>query len=122
MQSQQLLGNEAAQLTLVEGASAWQIYFNRGGQWSNPQSTGNLLQPAAAQAAAAQAAASQASQASQTAGAGGTAAAAAAAAGGAAPGGPAVAPREMLPDAVRLVLTLDGTTLTRDIALGPAGS
>jgi general secretion pathway protein J len=112
LQSQQLLGNEAAQLTLMEGASGWQIYFNRGGQWSNPQSTGNLVQtvatttpptPPASSASGAEASGGAQAQA-------GTAAT-------------AVQPlREMLPDAVRLVLTLDGTTLTRDIALGPAGS
>ena len=34
----------------------------------------------------------------------------------------ATAPREALPEAVRLVITLDGRTLTRDIALGPTGS
>jgi hypothetical protein len=35
--------------------------------------------------------------------------------GGAAP----IAPRQALPNAVRLVITLDGKKLTRDIALGP---
>jgi general secretion pathway protein J len=108
LQSQQLLGNEPGQLSLADGATAWQIYFNRGGQWSNPQSTGNLVQPSAPPPPA-------------------SAASGAAPSGGAvAGGGTAVAqnqpPREVLPDAVRLVVTLDGQTLTRDIALGPAGS
>jgi general secretion pathway protein J len=95
LQSQQLLGNEPGQLTLAEGASGWQIYFNRGGQWSNPQSTGNLVQPSSPPPPAS-------------------------AASGAVPVSQPL--REALPDAVRLVVTLDGQTLTRDIALGPAGS
>jgi general secretion pathway protein J len=39
---------------------------------------------------------------------------------GAAPGA-APAALEALPTAVRMVITLDGRTLTRDIALGPSG-
>ena len=85
--SQGLLGNEAGHLTLTEGASEWQIYFHRGGAWTNAQSTGD---------------------------AGGTPAAA--------PGSVITgAPIEALPTAVRLVITLDGKPLTRDIALGPSG-
>jgi general secretion pathway protein J len=34
-------------------------------------------------------------------------------------GAAAAAPRQALPNAVRLVITLDGKKLTRDIALGP---
>ena len=37
--SQQLLGNEAAQLRMQEGLSAWQVYFYRGNAWSNAQSS-----------------------------------------------------------------------------------
>ena len=85
--SQGLLGNEPGQLTLAEAASEWQIYFHRGGAWTNAQSTGD-------------------------------AAGAAAAAPGAAAAG---APIEALPAAVRMVITLDGKQLTRDIALGPSG-
>jgi len=105
LQSQQLQGTEPGHITLVEGASQWQVYFARGGQWSNAQSSGDLQatgQPAPPPAAPpAQA--------------------------GSAPAGAASAPppqtlREALPEAVRLVITLDGNTLTRDIALGPAGS
>jgi general secretion pathway protein J len=93
----QWLGNEPGHLLLAEGAGDWQIYFHRGGAWTNAQSTGDLVQP---QASAPEAGAS-------------------------APAGEAAAanaPREALPDAVRLVITLDGRTLTRDIALGPTGS
>jgi general secretion pathway protein J len=93
----QWLGNEPGHLLLAEGAGDWQIYFHRGGAWTNAQSTGDLVQP---QASAPEAGAS-------------------------APAGEAAAanaPREVLPDAVRLVITLDGRTLTRDIALGPTGS
>jgi general secretion pathway protein J len=84
--NQQFLGNEPGQLTVAESASEWQIYFHRGGGWSNSQSTGNLITPVA----------------------------------GAASG--AAAPRVALPNAVRLVITLQGHRLTRDVALGPTGS
>jgi general secretion pathway protein J len=96
LRSQQLLGTEAGQLTLSEGASAWQVYFSRSGQWSNAQSTGDLVaQPALPPASPS----------------------------ASAPEGAAAAPlREALPEGVRLVITLAGQTLTRDIALGPAGS
>lgn len=40
--SQQLLGNEPGQLTLWEGIADWQIYFFRGGSWSNAQSSGDI--------------------------------------------------------------------------------
>lgn len=98
LRSQQLLGTEPGTVLLAEDASQWQIYFARDGQWSNAQSTGNLVlsqQPAT-------------------------------------PGTPGPAPppptpaapvlREALPEAVRLQVTLGGQVLTRDIALGPAGS
>lgn len=35
--------DDAAQLRLLDGASAWQVYFNRGGAWSNAQSSGDLV-------------------------------------------------------------------------------
>lgn len=100
LRSQQLLGNEPGQVTLAEGASQWQIYFHRGGQWSNPQSTGNLAPQPVAPPPPPPPPASGAS----------------------APPPPAMpAPlRELLPEAVRLQITLDGQTLTRDIALAPS--
>ena len=96
LRSQQLLGNEPGHVTLSEGASQWQIYFYRGGQWSNPQSTGNLapqpvLPPPPPSASAASA-----------------------------PPAPPLPQRELLPDALRLQITLDGQVLTRDIALSPS--
>ena len=84
LRSQQLLGTEPGTVLLAEDASQWQIYFARDGQWSNSQSTGNLV---TAQLSVGQA-----------------------------------PPREALPEAVRLQVTLGGQVLTRDIALGPAGS
>ena len=89
LSSFQFLGNEPGQLRLVDGPARWQVYFHRGGSWTNAQSTGDLVQAPAAVASA-----------------------------------PAAAPaaREALPDGVRLVITLDRGTLTRDIALAPAGS
>lgn len=98
LRSFQLLGNEPGHLLLAEAADDWEIYFHRGGAWTNAQSSGDLLQPAQPQAPEA---------------------------GASAPAGEAAAttvPREALPEAVRLVITLDGRTLTRDIALGPTGS
>jgi general secretion pathway protein J len=97
LRSQQLLGTEPGYLTLSEGATAWQVYFNRGGQWSNAQSTGDLVSPALPPPIPASGADGQ-------------------------PAAPAAPLREALPEGVRLVITLGGQTLTRDIALGPAGS
>lgn len=98
--SQQLQGTEPGHVTLVEKASQWQVYFARDGSWTNAQSTGNLQASGPPTAPAAP--------------------------GASAPAGAASAPpptlREAVPEAVRLVITLDGKTLTRDIALGPAGS
>lgn len=37
--SQQLLGNEPGQLTLLEGVQGWQVYFFRDTAWSNAQSS-----------------------------------------------------------------------------------
>jgi general secretion pathway protein J len=83
--SEQLLGNEAAQLTVLEGVDDWQVYFYRGNAWSNAQSSADVAAPPPAGASA-----------------------------------PTAAPaRDLLPGAVRLVLTVAGKTLTRDIALGP---
>ncbi len=106
LRSQQLQGQEPGTVTLSEGASQWQIYFARSGQWSNAQSTGDLQLPVPAVVPV-----------------GGVSAAAAPASGASAP--PLAAPqvlREVLPEAVRLQITLNGQTLTRDIALGPASS
>lgn len=99
LRSFQLLGNEPGHLLLAEAAADWQIYYHRGGAWTNAQSTGDLLLPQAPPPAPED--------------------------GASAPeGGPPASslPREALPEAVRLVITLDGRTLTRDIALGPTGS
>lgn len=98
LRSQQLVGTEPGTVVLAEAASAWQIYFARGGQWSNAQSTGDLVAVRTPLAAAP------------------------AASGASAPAASPPPLREALPEAVRLVVTLGGQTLTRDIALGPAGS
>lgn len=50
--SQQLQGQEPAQMTLLEGMASWQVYFYRGG-WSNAQSTGDTAPPPVADAASA---------------------------------------------------------------------
>jgi general secretion pathway protein J len=88
LRSQQMLGNEAGHVRVAEAASEWQVYFHRGSEWSNAQSSGDLATPPPAPAS----------------------------------GAVAAPPREALPNAVRVVITLDGRKLTRDIALGPAGA
>ena len=91
LRSMQMQGSEPGHLILARDASEWQIYFHRGSDWSNAQSTGDLapVRPPTTPAS-------------------GVAA------------GPVA--RETLPNAVRLVITLDGAKLTRDIALGPQGA
>ncbi len=107
--SQQFLGNEVGQLTVANDVGEWQVYFYRGGGWSNAQSTGNLVAPPPGPVTPAPPAAP-----------------------GSPPGTgsptPAPAPaaqqpgREELPQAVRLLITLKPGKLTRDVALGPSGS
>lgn len=93
LRSLQFQGNETGTLTVGEAASEWQLYFHRGNAWSNAQSSGDTAAlPAAAPPAAP----------------------------GSAPAGPPLQ-RELLPTAVRLVITLNGQKLTRDVALGPQG-
>jgi general secretion pathway protein J len=41
--SQQLLGNEPAQMTLLDGIESWQVYFYRVNAWSNAQSSAGAL-------------------------------------------------------------------------------
>lgn len=87
--SQQLLGNEPGQVQLLDGVTDWQVYFFRGGAWTNPQSSADL--------AAAPVPASAASGASPA----------------------AAATRSLAPEGVRLQVTLDGQQqITRDVALG----
>jgi general secretion pathway protein J len=43
--SQQLLGNEPAQLTMHDGLAQWQVYFYRGNAWSNAQSSADVAAP-----------------------------------------------------------------------------
>lgn len=102
LRSQQLLGTEPGTVLLAEDASQWQIYFARGGQWSNAQSTGDLVSaPSPGFVPPPDPAASGASAPAPM---------------------PTAQLREALPEAVRLQVTLGGQVLTRDIALGPAGS
>ena len=42
LRAQQLLGDEPAQLRLLDGVSQWQLYFYRGNAWTNAQSSGDL--------------------------------------------------------------------------------
>jgi general secretion pathway protein J len=114
LRSYQLVGTEPGHLVMAQAASEWQVYFYRDNGWSNPQSTGNLAPEAAAQLPPPQAPASGAS---------------APGAGAAPPQAPAAAPspgavqqREVLPNAVRVIITLGGQKLTRDVLLGPTGA
>ena len=123
LRNQQFLGNEAGQVELARAASDWRIYFFRGNAWTNAQSTGDLQGAGAALPNAGVAVAAPAASAASAAADRGDAGVAAAAAGAAASAPsrrPAVV--ELLPAAVRLVITLDGKKLTRDVALGPTGS
>lgn len=108
--SQQLQGNEAGQLAVSEEVESWQVFVFRGGQLTNPQSSGDLIEstpppPASPMPPAAEGAESPAS----------------AAEGASAPAGagrPAM--REALPEGIRLMLKWqDGRTLTRDLAMMP---
>ena len=91
LSSQQFQGQEPGQLTVAREATEWQIYYHLGNEWSNAQSTGNLVPPAGAPAPAPT-------------------------------GSPTpAAPRVALPQAVRLVITLQGNRLTRDVSLGLTG-
>jgi general secretion pathway protein J len=112
--SQQLLGTEPGQVLLAEPAETWQLYYFIDGNWANAQSTGNLAPTTPPPAAPV------GNNAGNNAGTNtGTGS------GGAPPPTPPAGPtaaREQLPAAVRLVVTLGGATLTRDIALGPQGS
>jgi general secretion pathway protein J len=47
LNSQQLLGNEPAQLRMQGGVTGWQVYFYRGNAWSNAQSSAGADAPAA---------------------------------------------------------------------------
>lgn len=136
--SQQLLGNEPGQINLGEAAD-WQVYYFRGNAWTNAQSTGDLAPGGGVAQPMPQPPGSppmrsdgsqdpdpdqdqqgqqdpspdrQQDQPPDQQPDGNT------------PPPPQYADRsgrELLPDAVRLVITLKDGVLTRDIALGPGG-
>ena len=99
LESQQLRGLEPGQLTVLEGITAWQLYFWRGQGWSNAQSSGDEVTEAAANTAPP-------------------------ASGASAPAAGASAPtttrtRSLLPTGVRLQLDLPEGRITRDVMLPP---
>ena len=96
--SQQLQGQEAGQLRLADGVSAWQIFFWRGQGWSNAQSSGDVALATSAQTPA-------------------LPALPASAASGVATG---KAQRTLLPSGVRLQIDLPEGRLLRDVMLAPA--
>ena len=120
LRSQQLQGPESGQVTLATDASQWQVYFSRGGQWSNAQSTGDFAQPEGV--APPPPPPAPASAASGAEGAASAPAAGATSPGAAVTSGGSGAAHELLPDGVRLSITLAGRVLTRDVALGPGGT
>ncbi len=95
----QMLGSEPGHITLAEEVTSWQLFFFRGNAWTNAQSTGDLV---AAGVAAAQAA--QGAQGHTT--------------------SRGLPNRERLPQGVRLVINLRGSSgtgsITRDV-LVPGG-
>ncbi len=110
--SQQLQGAEAGQLKLVDGVTAWQVYFWRGQGWSNAQSSADVVavaQPAAPATAAASSAASGAAPAGS----------AASAADASANPAPTITQRTLLPTGVRLQIDLPEGRLQRDVLLAP---
>lgn len=52
LSSQQLLGNESAQLRMHDGLAQWQVYFYRGNAWSNAQSSADVVAAPASAASA----------------------------------------------------------------------
>ena len=117
LRSQQLLGDEPAQVRMLDGVSEWQLYFWRGNAWTNCQSSGDLIPVTAPSVAAVPPAATAASSPS---------AEAAASAGTVAAPAIAIAapPRQALADGVRLVLRFApgadfAGTLTRDSLVAP---
>lgn len=109
LRSQQLMGNEPAQVRLLDRVDTWQLYYFRANAWTNAQSTGDLEEKPDGGAPPAPAAPAGSGV---PPGEGGTPPPPA-------PGAPPpAAAREQLPDAVRLVVTLSGQgTLTRDLAV-----
>lgn len=45
LQAQQLQGGEPGQVRLLDGVDGWQLYYFRGGQRTNPQSSADLVRP-----------------------------------------------------------------------------
>ena len=91
--SQQLQGQEAGQLRLLDGVSEWQVYFWRGQGWSNAQSSGNVVATAPSQGASGAVITN--------------------------PATPNAPPRTQLPTGVRLQIDLPEGRLLRDVALPP---
>jgi general secretion pathway protein J len=94
LRSQQLRADDPANVKLLDGMAAPQVFFYRGNAWTNAQSTGDLEGDTPPRPPPTPGTPSPVERA-------------------------APQPVEQLPSAVRLILTLDGKTLTRDIVVVP---
>lgn len=111
--SQQFQGEERGQLELLDKAEAWQLYVYYDGGWANAQSSGDLAEeppvlpppenPPPQNPPPENPPPENPPPQNPP------------------PQNPPAAQRQQLPAAVRLLLTIDGQPLTRDIALAPAG-
>lgn len=90
LRGQQLVGQEAGTVKVLEGLGGLQLYFHRDNAWTNAQSAGDRNAEAAAPPASSPA-----------------------------PGALPAALDERLPNAVRLVLSLPPGPLTRDLLMPP---
>ena len=132
--SQQLQGNEPGQLLMTDGVTGWELYCWRGSGWSNCQSSGDVSQVQVVPLTNRRANRSSGKSSEPGAGgltsnqaAGGSSSPVATQAAGASSGPVAgqvadiggSGQQTLLPDAVRLQITLKEGRLTRDIALSP---
>jgi general secretion pathway protein J len=125
MSSQQLQGQEPEQLTVLEGATDWQVYFWRDQGWSNAQSSGDtvaVLEPSAPPPPPPPASgASAPGTGASTPGGGANAPGGGASAPAPAASGAGVRLRSLLPTGVRLQIDLPEGRILRDVMLTPAG-
>lgn len=109
MRSFQLQGREPGTLVALKGLEQWQVYCHRNGNWSNCQSSGDVARARSGTPSSAAAGGSAPSGSGSRSGGGAPAASSG---------------RELLPQAIRLVMTLGpdsgfSGTVTRDVLMPP---